>query len=264
MSMSDLFNPSFLLFFGFFLLVIAILVVYFESKSRVQNHKIASMFSIISTLAEDLNYIKLTINQVPMDGGSPALAKNNSLFNNQEQSKLIEVSDEEESDEEDDDVEEESDEEDEYDEESESENMDDALDEYESELDEESEIDSESDSEVNNIKVLNITNLDPLLEKNFASEINEEYDQDHFEEEQIESLELEQMEPLEIMEDIIDEKKKNEKSIKIDLGETTINDQVDYKKFTLQKLKTIVTEKGLATDTSKLKKPELLKLLGIE
>lgn len=263
--MSDLFNPSILLFFGFFLLVIAILVVYFESKSRVQNHKIASMFSVISTLAEDLNYIKFTINQVPMDGGSPTLAKNNSVFNKQEQTKLIEVSDEEDIDEEncddedtdneeDNNSEEDTDEEDnnsEEDTDSESDNLDD----YESDLDE------DSDEEVKNIKVLNITNLDPDLEQNFASELNEEYDQEPFEDEQMEPLELE---TLEVIENIVDEKKKNEKSIKIDLGDTNQNDHVDYKKFTLQKLKTIVTEKGLAEDTTKLKKPELLKLLGIE
>ena len=241
MSMIDFFNPSFLFFIGFFTLVIAILVVYFESKSRMQNLKITSMFSIISTLAEDLNSIKLALNQIPFNefnGGSPFLAKEDVLFHNQEQTKLIEVSDEE-----DDDSEDENDEDEEEDDEEEDDNED--SDEDNDELDDELD-DSESESEVNNIKVLNITNLEPHLEKNN----NEDY-----EEELIEPLELESLETLEEM--------KNEKSIKIDLGET-INNEIDYKKFTLQKLKNIVTEKGLATDTSKLKKPELLKLLGIE
>ena len=239
--MIDFFNPSFLFFIGFFTLVIAILVVYFESKSRMQNLKITSMFSIISTLAEDLNSIKLALNQIPFNefnGGSPFLAKEDVLFHNQEQTKLIEVSDEE-----DDDSEDENDEDEEEDDEEEDDNED--SDEDNDELDDELD-DSESESEVNNIKVLNITNLEPHLEKNN----NEDY-----EEELIEPLELESLETLEEM--------KNEKSIKIDLGET-INNEIDYKKFTLQKLKNIVTEKGLATDTSKLKKPELLKLLGIE
>ena len=36
---------------------------------------------------------------------------------------------------------------------------------------------------------------------------------------------------------------------------------IDYKKLSLNKLKSIVLEKGLVTDSSKLKKHELLKLL---
>ena len=43
---------------GIVLLAIAIAVVYFERKLREQNHKIASMFSLVSSLAEELNSIK--------------------------------------------------------------------------------------------------------------------------------------------------------------------------------------------------------------
>ena len=39
---------------------------------------------------------------------------------------------------------------------------------------------------------------------------------------------------------------------------------LDYKKLSLNKLRSIVTEKGLVTDASKLKKHELLKLLEVE
>ena len=39
---------------------------------------------------------------------------------------------------------------------------------------------------------------------------------------------------------------------------------IDYKKLALTKLKAIVLEKGLVADSSKLKKPELLKLLNAE
>jgi len=39
---------------------------------------------------------------------------------------------------------------------------------------------------------------------------------------------------------------------------------VDYKKMTIQRLKSIVQEKGLSLDSSKLKKNELLKLLGVD
>ena len=53
------------------------------------------------------------------------------------------------------------------------------------------------------------------------------------------------------------------KTISINL-EDTHSDSLDYKKLSLPKLRSIVSEKGLATDASKLKKNELLKLLGAE
>jgi len=242
--MSDLFSVSFLVFLGIIVLAIALLVLYFESKSREQNHKIASMFSVVSTLAEDLNNVKMGLNQLAFNGfngGGPSLAENMHPFKeNNHLDDLIEVSD------------------------------DDSEDELEDELEDDSDYESdyESDDEPVNVKVLKIE--DPLLEKveqNFDEleqkfdnledldeNLDSEYDQDTFEEESLQLVENDFV-PEEIP--------KNEKSIKIDLGEV-VNDVIDYKKLTLQKLKTIVAEKGLATDTSKLKKPDLLKLLGIE
>jgi len=53
------------------------------------------------------------------------------------------------------------------------------------------------------------------------------------------------------------------KTISINL-EDPHPDSLDYKKLSLPKLRSIVSEKGLASDASKLKKNELLKLLGAE
>ena len=278
MSLIDLFNPSFLLFLGILVLVAALLVVYFESKSREQNHKISSMFSIVSTLAEDLNSVKLAINQIAFNeyntNGGASLANNITPFNISEQDNLIEVSD----DEEDSDSGEEED----------SEEEDSDSEEEDSDSEEE---DSDSDSENNNIKVLKIDDLDPLLEKveenfedldpllekveenfddldpllekveqkfdNLEENLDSEYDKETFEEEPLQLVENDF-----VTEEII-KNDKNEKSIKIDLGDV-INEYIDYKKLNLQKLKSIVIEKGLSIDTSKLKKPDLLKLLGVE
>ena len=63
-SLADLFNPTFLMFLGILVLVVALMVVYFESKMRDQNHKIASMLSLVSTLAEDMNGVKMGLNQL--------------------------------------------------------------------------------------------------------------------------------------------------------------------------------------------------------
>ena len=42
------------------------------------------------------------------------------------------------------------------------------------------------------------------------------------------------------------------------------SETMDYKKFSLNKLKSVVVEKGLIKDSSKLKKNELLNLLGVK
>jgi hypothetical protein len=63
-SLSDIFNPTLFIFLGVLVLVAALLVVYFESKIRDQNHKISSMFSLVSTLAEDINNVKFGLNHL--------------------------------------------------------------------------------------------------------------------------------------------------------------------------------------------------------
>ena len=54
------------------------------------------------------------------------------------------------------------------------------------------------------------------------------------------------------------------KSINITLEETKTEQPLDYKKLSLPKLRSVVSEKGLTPDSSKLKKNELFKLLGVE
>ena len=56
------------------------------------------------------------------------------------------------------------------------------------------------------------------------------------------------------------------KTISINLGDECHQEQIDFKKLQLPKLRSIVVEKGLTTtsEAHKLKKPELLKLLGSE
>ena len=57
-SLIDIFNPSFLIFLGIMVLVVALLIVYFEGKMREQNHKISSMLSLVSAMAEEVNIIR--------------------------------------------------------------------------------------------------------------------------------------------------------------------------------------------------------------
>jgi hypothetical protein len=283
-SLIDLFNPSFFMFLGILVLAVALLVVYFESKMREQNHKISSMLSLVSTLAEDLNGVKMGLNHLIMRGGNdfsqtPNIYKEN--LGNISNKELIEVSD----DEEDDDI---------HDDESSGldlieNNEDDESEDDESEGDEsegdESEDNESEHHEKDNIKILklNISDEEKINENNdFDLEETIDLDSDF---EQIDELpEIDN----DYVEEVLDLKytsaeenseqddKKEElnisasdfKTISIDLSEekNTNEETIDYKKLQLPKLRNIVVEKGIATNSevSKLKKPELLKMLVAE
>ena len=62
----DIFNPSFFIFLGLLMLFLACLILYFESKWREQNHKISSMVSLVSSLAEEVNHTKLVLSTISM------------------------------------------------------------------------------------------------------------------------------------------------------------------------------------------------------
>ena len=282
-SLADLFSPTFLIFLGILLLVVALLVVYFESKTREQNHRISSMLSLVSTLAEDVNGIKFGLNHLAVNyiGGGQPLAQNTETTNFLNQENLIPVSD--------DDDDEDDDEDDDFEDDDESNTSEDEdpvllLDENDSDdnndnmelIENEVDSDSDSDSEFGNkteIKILKINISNELtdndnndvneLELETSNELNEltdnieESDEPEIlgDEQQITLLEET---PNEIGFDI-----NNLKTINIHLEENK-NDATDYKKLSIQKLRSIVAEKGLAGDTSKLKKQDLFKLLGVE
>jgi hypothetical protein len=263
MSFVDLFNPSFLMFLGVLVLVSALIVVYFESKMREQNHKIASMLSIVSSVAEELNNVKMTFS---MNGGtinsnnSPNIIELNSSVNNNFETikrmdldiplNLIEVSDDESDDESDNESDNESDDSDEE------ENLD--LDEDAEDLDEDEDDDVEDLDLGDDAEDLDLDEDD----QDFDLDTNvEEFDLDADAKDEIKVLKLDnEIEPEEIDISNIDLK-----SIKFDtsLEEKKEPDISEYKKLPINKLKSIAIEKGLIDESSKLKKPEILKLLGV-
>jgi hypothetical protein len=255
-SLTDLFNPTFLMFLGILVLVVALLVVYFESKMREQNHKITSMLSLVSSLAEELNGVKFGLNHLSMRGGvipSSFIPPNHLAQNYQEinEKKLINVSDDE------------SDED------------------YEENFDEESIDDSASDNDSDEDSILDIDESCDVkvLKLNIESnvDINDDENENVLEPEDfndnlsdVESVSSKSS-PLIIKqtsETVTLEENKNDitsselKTININLEEQL--DSQEYKKFSLTKLRSIVSEKGLSMDSNKLKKNELLKLLGVE
>lgn len=271
-SLTDIFTPSFFMILGIVVLLIALLVVYFENKFREENHKIASMLSLVSSLADEMNGLR---SHLMIGGGSGGIGMTQpfTFSQNLEQSNndvhLIPVSDDEDSDNDEDE--------------------DDLEDEDEESDDEESD-DEESDNESlgnvniieignndNGIKVLHInqeeifdieddSSLDEDDLENVANNFNEEDSDESYngngngngnENENLEEIENQvgELKPFDF---------KTISISNLEESELKFSDIVDYKKLSLNKLKSIVVEKGLISDPSKLKKPELLKLLGVE
>ena len=229
-SFIDLFNPSFFMFLGILVLVVAVIVIFFESRLREQNHKISSMLSIISTLAEDINTIHHHQNTL----------SNNTRRGGEGSSTLIDVSDDDE---------------------------------------------STVDESINqNIKILNITlnDIDNNSDTNSECSNNLEIesmddsvtsDEANLDEEFIEVLQDEIDVKVDVEDEDEDEDEDDDdesevkevknfsselKTISIHLEEPVI----DYTKLSLIKLKSVVVDKGLTTNASKLKKSEILKLLN--
>jgi hypothetical protein len=296
MAMTDIFNLSFFIILGIMALFVSLLVVYFETKIREQNHKIGSMLSLVSTLAEDMNNMKNGINYLAQMNNKEQNdveqdnTMNGGLGNNVKLVKtdLIDVSDnEEESEEESEEGSEES-----AEEESEEESEESEEESEESEENEENEEESE-ESEEEKTYILNDIDDDEEDTHNIVEELEEFTNEDTIKIVNIQS-ENEPINvdiPIETIENIINVEKVDITEAVMDIepetleeniiptmddlktisihvdgqidegvsGETN-NEMIDYKKLNLPKLRSIAMEKGLE-DTSKLKKQELIELL---
>ena len=291
-SLSDIFNPSFFMCLGILVLLTALIVVYFESKMREQNHKIASMLSLVSSLAEEQNNLRMEVFRMVTTGQTnsvnsfPVNNFNSSHFiNKNENSDLINVSDDEDESDVDDD---ESDVDD-----SDDSDVDDS-DDSDSDL-EENEIIEIGENDVKILKIninnkdsndddeFNIEQIDDLEElgensdDDDESSVNDLNDIDDDSSSSDDDLNEETIVP-----DNLEETKEDgiifEETPKIDLNkidfkqisisglEKDANDTetMEYKKLSLNKLKSLVVEKGLTKDSSKMKKNELLNLLGVK
>jgi hypothetical protein len=165
-SFIDIFNPSFFIFLGILVLVSALIVVYFESKMREQNHKIASMLQLVSCVADemttiknDINYIKMYSNHISEESKSINLdpTLNNNLEINMN-NKLILVSDNE----------------------TDSDDSDSDSDESNSDSDSDSDSDSETKLVENklNHQIIEISDIKVLKINNILDELNEPCDLD--------------------------------------------------------------------------------------
>lgn len=243
MNPLSLFNSTSLLFLGVLVLCCAMLFAYFESKAREQNHKISSMLSLVSSLTEEVHSIRRHIQSGGISGGiSGGMVKQ--MYQRQEEDEdLVSVSDDEADDDDDDDDDESDDESDDGDDD---ESDDDESDEGENQVIEIGE----------NIKILTL--LQPIELVSDGDDDNTEYDADDaLDDEDLKSVSSkDEKEPANELEEV---KMFDLKSIHLEEPAT-----VDYKKLPIGKLRSIVAEKGIVEDSSRMKKPDLLKVLGVE
>ena len=270
MSVSEyLINPCFLLFLGILLLVVSFVVIYFEGKMREQNHKISSMLSLVYTLAEDLNKFKctkLSENENEEQEKFHDIQLHNSLEDsniklNIMTDNLINVSDNEDDLDDEDDEDEDSGDEDDDDHEVEEEDLEEEADEY---VQYKEYITTNNDIKILKID-LNNANKEIFIDlreedSNTSKNIDLELDI-HFLKKTDETSDLNEIVNVD---DLNDEIKETDFKQETNNLEENSNDVLDFKKLSIQKLRSIVTEKGLSAEATKLKKYELLKLLGLE
>jgi len=279
MALSDIFTVPFLVSLGITLLLVGLLGMFFVQRLQEQNHKMASMLGLVSTMAEELNFIRgrlQMMSYVPQTGGAP-------IQQTADVDNLIPVSDGDEDSDSEDDVDEDDEDEDE---------------------DEDSEELSvlEFDASINNVieltpndnaqtvKIINFgdlvvasnpenetENLEDLDEvqdlddmEDFDEESKNESENDAENNEEEDNEEEDNVINLAEAQEELGEKVSQEnlsfiKSINIsNLEENSESGSVDYKKMSMTKLKSIALAKGLIQENSKATKNAILKMLSSE
>lgn len=214
-------DSTYIVNLGFTLLIAGIITYYFRQQLETANHKITSMFSIVSSLTQEVNNLKYN-NGVSYNNNSPNIDEMNSdnriYVPDDLETKKIKITE----DSDDEDSEEDSD--DDHDDSSEGE-----PDDEEQEDDEDSEEENEEqDTEENNDNVIKEESL-TVIKNN--------------DEEQLMNLED------------VDKNKIKE----ITISEDNVSDDLASK--TVPELKKLVSEKKLVSNVKNLKKQELLDLL---
>ena len=260
MALSDILTVPFLISLGITLLLVGIVGFFFAQRLQEQNHKITSMFGLVTTMAEEMNFIRGRMQMMSYQGPLTE-QKPRQNFGDLEEENLIPVSDGENEDDEDEDDDEDLDDDDE----------DDAEEDDEDEDAEEPEVIELSHDPSGRVKVINFAEMLQSTEEPEENDNNTEELGDLDELDEIEDLDDESDDTEQNNSDNSEVKKMNNsdlefiKSIDIsNLEESGEKNTVDYKKMSLNKLKEIAVSKGLVNDNSKATKNAILKLLGCE
>jgi hypothetical protein len=254
---SEIFSTSFLFSVAIIIIAVGGLFAYFNYRLSEHNHKMQAMMGLVSTMAEEMQYFRSKIHSNPMTTNNTDTTHivSNFLGGSNKEDDLIEVSD---SEIEEDDEEEEDDEAESLDEDLEEDLEDDDLEDddlEEEDLDEDLE---EEDLEAEDLEAADKKIITIDIDLGATNEMMS-FDSEEIEDTNTNAndLNLSNLEDLDV----------SLKSIAIDMDISNISsnkEKDDYKKMSLNKLRDLVCEKGLVKDASKLKKNELLKLLGAE
>jgi hypothetical protein len=238
MSLSDIFTPSVVISLAISVLLIGLLALYVSNKLSEQNHKLNSMFDLVSTLANEVNMVrsKSFHETLPHSiGGGPlpqaAAPNTNHLVN------MIDVSDNSVVDDDDDSDGDDSD----------------SDDDNESDLDGDDEDDDKTENSNDDNDDEDDDDEDSEADLEDAIVIPETFDitESH--------VELTELDEFTLEETTTPGKSEQHESSNV----KNLNVVIDYKKASVNKLREIVEQKGLASDTSKMKKTDLLKLLEV-
>ena len=261
-QLKDIFNTQFFVILGVVLLLVTCLVLYVEQKFKSYDHKLSSMLSLVSSLAEEFELSKQSNPNLSAPNHSAIAVEK--LSNDLEESQLIDVSDN-------------SDSESESESDSES-GSDDELDDNESnnlDYEDDSEDDSVNENENENkiisaMDILDSHNDNELftikkLETNDIIDLEPEHLEDLDDLNRVEEVDdLEELDDLNEVDDLeeLDDLNELDDLDEVDDLEELKDEILDYKKLPVAKLKEIALEKELITsENNKLKKAELLKLL---
>ena len=290
MALLDFLNTSLVINIGTLILLVVLvggLYTYFSSKLSAQDHKISSMVSCVSTMAEEIQSFRKQMNEqcgYPQMINSMHLPSHTMIGKNDLDRRLIEVSDGE------NDSDDDSDDDESNDDESDDDETNDT-----SSSEEYSEDDDEENDEHHDVSSPNI--LDDPLETHDTLNIDENYDITDLDDLSVnevnnvktihidekndnimldgENIDLTKLPIPHIKEEPREDNLVNTNDLKtislVDMDheddhEHNDNQDLDqdYKKMNLTKLRDIVVKKKLTNDASKMKKNDMLKMLGVE
>ena len=284
MVISDLFSTSFLFSIAIVVILLGGIFAYTSYRMAEQDHKLTSMVNLVSILAQDLQFVKSKL--VSLKDTSTIYTEKypNEMIAGQRQTDLISVSDgEDDENYNDDDTNDNDTNDNDTNDNDENYNDDDDTNDNDSTRDNDdlsynSDDEEQLEDSHEQIKLLNLTLTNDNIDNYSQIEGNiEELDALHkediktihietpiiFEETEITiPLEFEQTDLQVAVDDVL-----NLKNVIIDdLGEVEDihSSKSDYKKMSLNKLRDLVVSKNVVADASKLKKNDILKLLGDE
>ena len=301
MALADVFfTPSILITLAICLILISALGLFFIQKMNQQNHKLNTMFDLVSTLAQEVNSMKnlppssmnenmeMPTQHIPMGGDmlqdddidvrkvnmihvSDGEGDDSDSVNDEDSDDIDDSDDEDETDDSDDDKtdnviinmhHDNGNDEDDSDDEDEDEDEDDESDDEDDSDDEEEEQENET-SEIRIIDQFNQIGNDEQIQAQINdTDLSVSHAEEGLQDLSIEPLvgDLSELEQME-GEDLASTQENLEDISLSSNGVKSLDIVADYKKTSIAKLRDIVVAKGIVSDPSKLKKNELLKLL---